>query len=231
MKYQIANEAFLAKNNINARCQAIIAATPNGQTIGEADAQLLFEIFQFHDEWVEKSAGGVVTISTQSTPHGTRCFVLRTISGESIDISFRTAVRLIPTARSTTLLPQALLDFRNAAHEAVKTQIFDFRDSALRLEQNCPITSETLNRLICAVDHTPPKTFDQLLFDFCTCRSVDPLVVAVGSLGGTVAILEDTDLRTAWQLYHQLNAKLRLLSRIGNLQLKKIVVPWRQLFA
>ena len=231
MPYLIANESFPTKDGITARCRAILAATPDGQIIDEGAAPFLFELFEFHDEWTQKAAGGVVNISTQSTPHGTRCFVLVKLGGDRIDISFPHAIRQIPSSRSATLLPQALRDFKSAARVAVKTQIFGFRDNALRQEQRCPFTGEVMSRYTCAVDHIPPKTFEQLLYDFCHSRSVNPLHVAVGSEGGTVAVLEDAELLAAWQAYHRENAHLRLLSKIGNLQLPKVSVRWSELWS
>lgn len=166
MPYIIADESFPTKDSVTARCRAILAATPDGQLIEEAVAPFLFELFQYHDEWPKKAAGGVLGISTQTTPHGTRCFILVKPAGAQIDISFPYAIRLVPSSRSSTQLPQALRDFRSAARVAIKTQIYEFRDNALVEERECPYTGEALNRGNCAVDYTPPKTFDQLLLIF-----------------------------------------------------------------
>jgi hypothetical protein len=231
MPYLITDEFFSTKELITTRCQAILAATTNDQFVEQAVVPFLFELFQYHDEWTQKAAGGVVGISTQTTPHGTRCFVLVKQSGESIDISFLHAIRLIPSSRKSTQLPQALRGFRSAARTAIKVQIYEFRNSVLVEERRCPYSGETLNRGNCAVDHTPPKTFDQLLYDFCLSRSLNPLQVAVGTEGGTVAILEDTELLAAWQTFHRAHAELRLISKVGNLQLSKITLPWSELWS
>jgi hypothetical protein len=231
MTYLIATESFPTKREISDRCRAILAVTPDGVHVGEEAAPFLFALFQFHDEWDQKATGGVVNISTQTTPHGTRCFVLVKLSGDQVDISFPHAIRLIPSPRSVTLLPQALRDFRNAARVAIKSQIYAFRDRELTQERYCPLTGESLSRATCAVDHTPPRTFDQLLFDFCVQNSVNPLDVSVGSEMGTIPVLNDATLLDAWQLYHQENADLRILSKIGNLQLPKVVVNWNELWS
>lgn len=231
MPYLIANESFPTKDDITGRCRAILAGTLDGRPVAEGSLPFLFDLFQFHDEWPQKAAGGIVNISTQTTPHGTRCFVLVKQGGDCIDISFRHAVRLIPSPRSAALLPQALRDFRSAARVAVKAQVLKFRDTALQQEQRCPFTGEVLSRAICAVDHIPPRTFDQLLYDFCRTRSLNPLNVAVGSDGGTLAVFEDAGLLAAWQEYHRDNADLRLLSRMGNLQLPKVALRWSELWS
>jgi hypothetical protein len=230
MPYIIADELFSTKDAITARCRAILSATPDEEPVEEAVAPFLFELFQYHDEWPQKAEGGVRGISTQTTPHGTRCFVLVKLAGDQIDISFPHAIRLIPSSRSSALLPQALRDFRSAARTAIKAQINEFRDSALQQRRRCPYTGETLNRGNCAVDHTPPETFDQLLYDFCRSRSLNPLRVAVGSEGGTVAVLEDAELLAAWQAYHHEYMELRLISKVGNLQLPKVALSWSELW-
>lgn len=58
---------------------------------------------------------------------------------------------------------------------------------------------------------------------------MNPLTIIVCSEDGTVAILEDLNLLPTWQDYHAGNAKLRLLSKLGNLQLPKVMVPWDRL--
>lgn len=231
MPYIIANESFSTKDLVTARCRTILASTPDDHFVEETVAPFLFEIFQYHDEWPQKSLGGIIGISTQTTPHGTRCFVLKKQDGEHIDISFPHAIRLIPSSRSSTLLPQALRNFRNAARTAIKSQISEFRDCTLVELQECPYTGEKLNRGNCAIDHTPPKTFDQLLYDFCRSRSLNPLQVTVGSEGGTVAVLEDAEICASWQTYHRAHAELRLISKVGNLQLPKVTLSWSVLWS
>lgn len=162
MPYLIADESFSAKVALTDRCRAIPATTTDGQMVDDDCAEFLFELFQYHDEWDQKASGGVRGISTQTTRHGTRCFGLLNRGGDRIDISFPHAIRLVPNTRTA-----ALRDFRSAARNAVRAEIYGFRDRALQEVQDCPYTGETLARSTCAVDHAPPKTFDELLFDFC----------------------------------------------------------------
>jgi hypothetical protein len=231
MAYVVGEEVHTTKTALTERCRRILASTPDRQPVTEADAEFLFALFQYHDEWSHKASGGVSEISTQTTVHGTRCFVLRKHSGEQVDVSFPHAIRLIPSSRTTELQPQALRDFRSAARAAVRVQIYAFRDQALQQAQSCPITGEQLTRDNVAVDHSPPGTFDQLLFEYCRERCINPLTVSVGSEGGVVAVFDDPTLTQDWQSYHERLARLRLLSRLGNLQLPKSSVPWQDLWA
>lgn len=227
MPYIFANKTFSTKSQLTDRCREIMAATTDGSLVSEESLSFLLELFQHHDEWLQKAGSGVRGVSTQTTAHGTRCFVLLRKDGSSIDISFPHAIRLVPSRRTANLLPQALRDFRNAARTAVEAQIRDFRDLQLNQLQSCPITGDVLRRDNCAVDHVPPDTFDAILLDFCQKHLVNPLTVAIGSAGGTVAVFEDKELLANWQAHHQDKAVLRLLSKIGNTQLPKTRVAWK----
>lgn len=231
MPYTVADQVFPTKNALTERARRALASTHDGQPVSEAHAEFLIALFQHHDEWAEKSVGGVREITTQTTIHGTRCFVLRRHDGTDIDISFSHAIRLIPNARTSDLLPQRLRDFRNAARSAITSQIRAFRDEALLQPQSCPVTGENLNRNNAAVDHESPNTFDALVFRFCTEHGVNPLEVRVGSEGGVVAVFEDQDLLQRWISFHQARAKLRLVSIIGNLKLPKLIVTWAKLWS
>jgi hypothetical protein len=231
MPYVVAEEAFPNKSALTERARLALTRTPDGHPACETDTEFLIALFQHHDEWGEKSAGGVREITTQTTIHGTRCFVLRKHDATEIDISFPHAIRLIPTARTADIPPQALRDFRNAARSAVRSQIFAYRDEALLQTQACPVTGEQLDRSNAAVDHESPNTFDTLVFAFCTEHNINPLKVRVDSEGGVLAVFEDQDLLQRWSAFHQGRAKLRLVSRIGNLKLPKPRVTWSELWS
>lgn len=231
MPYIVAEEIFPTKDALIQRCRTILEATPDGDSVIDESQHFLMALFQSHDEWPQKAKGGVRDITTQRTSQGTRCFVLRKHDGSEIDISFPHAIRLMPSTRSANLVPLALRNFRNAARNAIQGQIFTFRDQNLPSCPSCPLTGEPLSRLNVAVDHIPPATFDQLLFDFCGQHALNPLTINVGSKGGTVAILEDQNLLSTWQDYHACHAKLRLLSKVGNLRLAKTMVAWDNLWS
>ena len=230
MLYNVAEELFATKGVLKERARVALARTPNGQPTTEVDAEFLLDLFQHHDEWAEKSAGGVREITTQTTIHGTRCFVLREHDNSEIDVSFPHAIRLIPNTRTTDLLPQGLSDFRSAARSAIRVQMFAFRDEALHQPNQCPVTGEQVIRSNAAVDHPSPRTFDELVFSFCNENGINPLNVAVGSERGVVAVLEGEIQLNCGQLFHQARASLRLISRLANLQLPKPKVNWSRLW-
>jgi hypothetical protein len=228
--YELACESFQTKAAILERCRAILKQTADGGLIPTEDLPFLLELFQYHDEWATKSEGGIVSVAVRKTEQGTRCFDLVRRDGTCEDISFVHCVGLLPTARSASRLPQALKDYRNAAREAVTPQVRAFRDAALESPCTCPITGEGLTRDTAAVDHAPPQTFDRLLYTFSHNEGINPLDVRVRSHQGTVPVFEDTHLKALWCEFHAAHAQLRLLSRVGNLQLPKEVMPWAQLW-
>lgn len=226
MSYIIANRIFITKGELTTRCREILASTADGQLVSDESLPFLMELFQYHDEWQQKAGDGIRGISTQTTTQGTRCFVLVRNDESQIDISFPHAIRLIPSNRQADLTPQALRDFRSAARTTIESQIRTFRNDHLAQSPVCPITSEALHRGNSAVDHTPPSTFDVILFEFCQEKKINPLNVVVGSYQGTVAVFQDKELLASWQSWHQEHAVLRLVSNIGNLQLPKTYVEW-----
>lgn len=230
MSYLLDDEWFSTKNDVRDRCRQILARTPDGTLVEEADADFLFCLFRHHDEWEEKSGEGVQAIATQMTAHGTRCFVLRRHCGTEVDISFPHSIKLIPSARGQSRQPQRLLDFRAGARTAIKQQIRSFRDGALGVASLCPVTGEPVGRGNAAVDHVAPRTFDQLLYDFCLATHTNPLNVVVGSLNGVIATIDDDMLCAAWEKYHLEHARLRLISKTGNLKLPKPSIPWLELY-
>lgn len=222
MPYLIADEEFKTKEDIKERCRSILADTPDELKVKNGkDIKFLFELFKYHDEWAEKSSGGVLQISAKTTEHNTRCFNLVKVNGSEIDISFNHAVRLIPTNRTKSLTHQSLINFKNSARTAIKNQIKEFRDAKLKLNTNCVITGELLHHGSSAVDHISPHTFDKLLFDFCAINKINPIKEEVLSREGVIAEFQNKELEDLWKNYHRDNAKLRLLSKTGNLQLKK----------
>jgi hypothetical protein len=76
----------------------------------------------------------------------------------------------------------------------------------------------------------PPLTFDVLAFNFCMDNHINPLEVRVGSEGGVRAVFEDKELVLKWREFHRDHAKLRLISKIGNLKIPKERVSWKDLW-
>jgi hypothetical protein len=229
-KYTIDGEAFATKGAITARCREIRDEVPDGNPVAAGSkVRFLLDLFStWHDEWDDKTAGGFVgftTMTVRANGKVTRCFAIQTAEGDLIDISFPHAIRRIETARTATLIPQALRDFRNAARVAIASQTMAHRKMALAAGTPCPITRLQLTATNSAVDHHNPS-FEELLFKFCQQHGVNPLNVHVGSVQGVQAQISDPTLLRDWQTYHQQHAQLRLIERSANLKISKVRVAW-----
>ncbi len=229
MSYKLDGIDYRVKEDITKRCREILYETPEGELVSENHCAFLISLFSYHDEWQEKSSGGVKGIVTEIAEQGTKCFSLLKKSGNKIDISFPHSIKCIPSGRKKPLTPQKLLDYKAAARTAIKPQIDNFRREALQSAEKCPYTGETIHGGNCAVDHTPPDTFDKLLFDFSFEELINPLDITVASINGVVAEFESAGLAKAWEDFHEANANLRLISKTGNLQLPKVYVPWKDI--
>lgn len=229
MSYVLADTEYRSKKHLTDHCREIIAATSDGADVAQEHLPFLFELFQHHEEWLEKSFGGVLRVTTQTTDHGTRCFVLVRTDSTAIDISFAHSIKCVPSKQPRDMLPQRLLDYRNAARTAISDQVRDFRDRHIPIGQTCPITGEMLTRLNAVVDHVAPLTFDRLLFDFTSDGGIDPIATAVVSRNGTVALFENDSLTRDWAEYHRNRSNLRLMSRSGHAQLRKDRIDWSAL--
>ena len=224
MAYAIGDEVFATKDEIKKRCQQIMQKSAH--EVDDEDTAFLLQLFKHHDEWAEKSSSGVEGVRVYLTPQGTPCFHLLLTDGGNIDISFRHAIKCIPSIRSASRMPQGLVDFKAAARETIKPQTRAFRDQALSLTQMCPITGVPLTTDNAHVDHIAPRTFDQLLHDFVLKHDINPNIVKVGSQGGTVPFFVDISLANSWSTYHKRHAKLRLISQAANLGLPKPRIDW-----
>jgi len=225
MTYSIGTLEFATKEAITKRCQEIRDRTPDGEYVTSDDFDFFVALFKNHDEWHEKAFPDVETISTQTTEHGNRGFILNRTDGTPIDISFPHAIKLIPSSRSAKLTPQGLLDYKAAARTAVQDQVRDFRDLSLSTEPTCPIIDIPLVRGNCDVHYPPPHTFEALLLSFTLQHGISPLKVIVDSCG-TVAKFHDNSICAAWSAYHRKNAILQLVSTEGRRSLPKSPTDW-----
>lgn len=158
MTYVIGEEAFATKAAITARCREILYATSH--QVAEEDVAFLLHLFQHHEQWAEKSNGGVDGVIVYQTLHGTPCFHLVCGDGRTEDISFPHAIKCVPSNRSAKRLPQTLIDYKSAARETIKPQTRAFRDRELPRAGACPITGLALTATNAHVDHVAPLTFD-----------------------------------------------------------------------
>ena len=226
MAYTIGSTEFRRKEDIENRCREILHSVPDGNLISGHDHSFLVDLFQYHDEWKEKTKGCLIGITTGISASGTRCFYIIREDKTCIDISFKHSVKKIPTRRLRKRLPQYLVDYKNAARTAVIEQISSFRRHALASNACCPISHIPLSAENSEVDHTAPLTFDRLLHDFTKKHEIDPSNVSVGSVDGTIARFDNDTLSDIWASYHKEHACLRLISKSEHKKLAPQKIDW-----
>ncbi len=64
MPYIVTDEMFATKNALAERCREILGSTPDAQPVAESHTDFLFALFQYHDEWSQKSSEGVRDIQS-----------------------------------------------------------------------------------------------------------------------------------------------------------------------
>jgi hypothetical protein len=217
MSYVLGQVSFDTKQAVTQACRDILHATPQGKAITSTEQVFLLDLFQHHTEWLEKRGPGVSAITTMVTWHGTKCFVLHRVDGSQVDISFAHAIKHLPPSAKRDLKPQRLLDFKMGARAAIKDQIDAFIASQ---------PPELYSPHAWHVDHVPPLTFDQLLFNFCQEQGISPERVTVSEQPGCVPRIDDDAILQAWSIYHQEHAQLRLLPKTENLRLPKSRLDW-----
>lgn len=224
--YSIGGNEFSTKDALKKRCQTIISTLDDGEFVKNDDLIFLIGLFQHHDEWMIKSCKGVKGIKAQKNTYGTRGFLLVFSDETTDDISYMHAIKCLRGERTRNLLPQKLVDYKNAARSTITSDIRTFRDAQLALGIICPISNELVCRANCEVDHEPPLTFDKLLYDFTVDENINPLETVVGSQEGIVPYFENAEISSKWITYHRENAKLRLLSTIGHAQVSSPRIDW-----
>lgn len=237
MPYELACQTYATKADVRKRCQAILRNTPKGQFVGPDDFAFLLAVFAFNIEWGQKAAGGITGVTTDSKGlYNTPYFVLIRADGpinlEIDGISFKDAIDNMPSSRGNRKMPQHLINFRKAAHNAIKSQVDEYRARALSAGQaHCKLSGANLaaDAKPLHVDHANPSTLHRLLFDFCQLNDLNPLRVELTEIN-TVVVIADSFTESEWQEYHRKNAKLRLVVSDANLRLPKIKIPWENTF-
>jgi hypothetical protein len=231
VSYTIAGEVFLTKKNIEAKCGTLLRQLPLGVPVTADDLLFLLDVFKHHDEWEEKTKGGVVGVQVGTNQYGTLQFNLITEAGDFVPISFKHAVKCIDTTKVPSTLASRILQFKNAARNEVISDIRLVRDRALKNKLLCPISGVVLTRENGEVDHVAPLTFNQLLFDYCKNNGIKPAAVSLQyqlQYGRVFPLFRDERIAAPWRSYHKQHAALRLLSRDAHrgVNSNNVILPW-----
>jgi len=136
-------------------------------------------------------------------------------------LQFQSGLRSVGTNIQHLLIYRQIL---GALNRAVEEQIWTFRDSELaKGPQTCPYTGEAVTKDNYHVDH-PDPTFFELQAKWFEKTGLTPAGIKIsdGSKNEIGRQMTDREQKKSWQAFHLGNARLRLLSPLGNLSGAKI---------
>lgn len=210
-RFVINDTPFQTKKSLLERLRAILYDLPPGNDLtAEQTAFVTDLVEQCHPEAENKLGVGVKRMWRNVTDHGSVSFFLERLDGTTTDFSFMKCLNP----------PTPYQIFAKAARTAISQDIFTFRDKAFAAGPlQCPYTGQSLAPHNCHIDHEPPKTFASLLELFLSEESIDWATIRIrpGKDNSVVKEFEDAGFAAKWRQWHLKNARLRVLSRFGNL--------------
>lgn len=210
---------FETKDMLKKHIQGIMGKYEDRARLSEDDFDFMVDLLQRHENPEIKIGVGIdyMYVTTNTTYGGrNREFWLVRIDGSQTDFSFMKCLKH----------ESRLQKFKKACRNAVAPTINEFKIECFLEGPSlcCPLSGEvmTLDNN-CHVDHEAPNTFDVIVSDFITSTlvNVDEVELLTGEDGRVTVDFVDKVLEQKFVEFHNERAKLRLLSRLGNLSLAR----------
>jgi hypothetical protein len=216
-EFHLAGKIYTVKAQIKANVRHIVTEAALNTPLTGKYFDFMRDLFSYHPRAELKIGPGIETIVVRvSSRHSNnREFWIKQRGGEEfIDISWTECLKATP----------ALVEFRNACRLAVKatTQAFcdaEFAKSAERELLRCPIAGNDFSREEAHVDHDDPWPFRRIVDEFIKREGIDVHKVDYDGFehGSTFITLRDPRLADKFVRFHNDVARLRVVSRSGNL--------------
>jgi hypothetical protein len=206
---QIGDRIFPSKQAVRDTCKNILKVYGPGSKVSNPEhVEFLAGLLDLHENRDGKVGAGVRSFEVERTTYGNCCFWLTRVDGSRTDWSIERCLRPLRQGERAT---QA---FRNA----VISQVVAFK-ALQAFPMVCPFNGETLTADTCHIDHKVP--FAALLVRFAAKEGLELEHVQTRAHldGETHQELADEKLRERWQLFHRVNARLRIVSREANLSI------------
>lgn len=209
----IGSTIFPSKKAAKECYRAIRDRYPDGVEIRGLDHSLLLELVEIHPEAAQKFGVGIdhFTVEVDQEFGTTRHFVIHRSDGTSTDVSFNSAI----DGRNRNA------DRLEALRRAIAPQITRFAQAKLDTIEPlaCPFTEEQITIDNYHVDHEAPATFQKLSTDWLAMEGIGLEAVEITPPADNQYVCEMTNQnqRISWETYHTEYARLRLLSKAGNL--------------
>lgn len=209
----IGSMEFPSKKAAKDYCRFIRDQHRTGETVSPEFYEFLFKLMEIHPEAETKIGTGIThfTVEVDKVFRTTRHFMIHRKDGTSTDVSFNSAI-----------------DGRNnrndklcALRYAIHPQIVEFKDALFsqEVDYTCPLRGVPITPEAYHVDHVPPCTFIQLVSDWLEDALMSLVDVEITPPMDNQYVTEMTNKsqKDSWKQFHKENAKLRLLSPLGNL--------------
>jgi len=203
---QIGDRTFPSQQAVKEHCKGILSSYVPGSTVSNNEhIEFLAAMLDRHPDRDLKVGAGIRSFEVERTQYGNHCFWLTRADGSRTDWSAWSCLRpMSPKELSTSA-------FRNAIHQ----QVAAFK-ALQSFPMACPFTGERLTADTCDVDHEVP--FAALLESFVTREGLEleRIETRAHQDGDTFRNLANEGLCERWQLFHRVNARLRIVSRKAN---------------
>jgi uncharacterized protein DUF3223 len=212
---QIGRFAFATQKEAREFIRAILSTSTWGEPLVGETLEFVLSLLDRHPRASEKIGSGIKHVTVDKDGSGDRCFHIQRIDGEKYHFSYQKALAGKDNIRSMVL---------GALNRAVDEQIWAFRDSELaKGPQTCPYTREAITKDNYHVDH-PDPTFFELQTKWFEETGLTPADIKIsdGSENEIGRQMTDLEQKESWRAFHLANARLRLLSPLGNLSGAKI---------
>lgn len=221
MTYIICGLEFKTKKQLETYAKDILYSGTLNEPVTGPDLAFMYDYFKkMHVEFDMKEGCGLQSIVRITEPlYGKyRGFKLVRIDGSYTDISY---------ILSNITKKNLLRDLKQALRAAIEPQLNAFKLSQLaeNPQMKCPFTLESLYYGHSHVDHHEP-TFEQLVSTFVQMHNLNDQrikeIISQPADNQLLSELTDESLKQSFCEFHEKNAKLRLLSPLGNLSHAKI---------
>lgn len=216
----IAGTTFATKDGLRKHIRGIVDHYRDDEPIGPDDLAFMTALLERHRWRDEKIGSGIAGMTVRvNAPFPQRGFWITRVDGTRTDFSWVECVDASSKRK----------DVLDAMRAAIADQKAAFREAFFSAPglATCPLTGEPITRDDCHVDHEAPDTFESLAGRFIAENAVNIEGVNIDGYGDGELFksFRDDDLRIAWQEFHRAHARLRLLSKRGNLSLARRAAP------
>jgi hypothetical protein len=233
MKYIINGKNFESKKKITEYFASILNSREVSKPLNDSDFKDVSELLKYHIEYGKKVGAGIESISIEyhrddltnklaKYPH----FQINRVDGSVVDFSYHKTIGYINSGK--TVGSENSIDVKKAMRFIVKSQINEFRDKIFSKKTylRCPILDINFSKKTCHIDHTPPLSFDVLVFNFLKENNINFNDIELLDINGIFSTFKCAELKNKWFEYHKTNAILRGTHSAGNLSQKREKIEW-----